>query len=192
LGKYPDVLLETYGKEVPQIKSGEMEIISQPLDFFGANIYNGHQYRAKEDGGFEAVAHPQGLARTQYNWPVTPESLYWGPRFYWERYQKPIVITENGIANMDWVAVDGKVHDPQRIDFLTRYLKELERSGNDGVDLRGYFHWSLMDNFEWQEGYKMRFGYIYVDYQTQQRTLKDSAFWMREVIKTNGAVLHDH
>jgi beta-glucosidase len=83
------------------------------------------------------------------------------------------------------------VHDPQRIDFLQRYLLALQRAVRDGVDVRGYFHWSIMDNFEWAEGYKHRFGLVHIDYETQRRTLKDSALWYREVIRTNGAVLNN-
>ena len=101
----------------------------------------------------------------------------------------PVFITENGMSNTDWVHVDGQVHDPQRIDFTARYLRELGRAIHDGTDARGYFHWTLMDNFEWAEGYKQRFGLVYVDFETQQRILKDSAYWYKEVIATNGKVL---
>ncbi|MCU0494912.1 MAG: family 1 glycosylhydrolase, partial [Chloroflexaceae bacterium] len=87
------------------------------------------------------------------------------------------------------VALDGAVHDPQRIDYTQRYLRELRRAIADGVDVRGYFHWSLMDNFEWAEGYRQRFGLIYVDYPTQRRIPKDSARWYAEVIRTNGTNL---
>jgi beta-glucosidase len=93
------------------------------------------------------------------------------------------------MANMDWVHLDGKVHDPQRIDYLNRYIVEFERAIDDGVPARGYFVWSIMDNFEWAEGYKQRFGLIYVDYATGKRILKDSAFWYRDVIASNGANL---
>jgi beta-glucosidase len=91
------------------------------------------------------------------------------------------------MANMDWLALDGRVRDPQRIDFLARHLRELARALNDGVDVRGYFHWSIMDNFEWNEGYSQRFGLVYIDYPTGKRVLKDSAYWYKEVIATNGA-----
>jgi beta-glucosidase len=115
--------------------------------------------------------------------------LYWGPRYFWERYRLPIVITENGMANLDWVAMDGGVHDPQRIDYTTRHLQELLRAVGDGVHISGYFHWSLLDNFEWAEGYEQRFGLVYVDFRTQRRILKDSARWYAEVIRTNGESL---
>ena len=90
------------------------------------------------------------------------------------------------MANTDFMFSDGHVHDPQRIEFLTRYLKCLKNACSDGVDVRGYFHWSLMDNFEWAYGYQKRFGLIYVDYGTQKRTMKDSALWYKNVIETNG------
>jgi beta-glucosidase len=189
LGRYPEDGLKVYGEAAPEPQPGDMETICQPTDFFGANIYNGHPVRAGENGRPEPVPHPVGIGRTTYHWPVTPEALYWGPRFFWERYRTPIVITENGLANNDWVAMDGKVHDPQRIDFLQRYLLAFRRAIEEGVEARGFFHWSLMDNFEWHEGYKLRFGLVFVDYVTQQRVPKDSAAWYREVIRTNGAVL---
>jgi beta-glucosidase len=119
-------------------------------------------------------------------WAVTPKALYWGPKFYYERYQLPIVVTENGTANLDWVQEDGKIHDPQRIDFMKKYLAEYSRAINDGVDGRGYFYWSIMDNFEWADGYAKRFGLIHIDYKTQKRTVKDSGRWYRKVIENSG------
>ena len=106
-----------------------------------------------------------------------------------ERYKLPIVITENGMSNSDWVALDGRVHDGPRIDYLQRHLRALHKAINEGTDVRGYFHWSFIDNFEWAEGYKHRFGLIHCDFETQKRTLKDSAYWYREVIQTNGGSL---
>ena len=120
---------------------------------------------------------------------MTPEALYWGPRFFHERYKLPILITENGMSSADWVSLDGRVHDPQRIDFTQRYLRSLHQAIADGVPVIGYMHWSLLDNFEWGQGYKERFGLIHVDYTTQRRTLKDSARWYAEVIRTNGDCL---
>ena len=107
----------------------------------------------------------------------------------WERYRLPVVISESGLSNTDWMALDGKVHDPQRIDYLQRHLRELGRAIQDGVPVEAYFHWSLTDNFEWARGYSERFGLIHVDYATQKRTLKDSAYWYREIIASNGANL---
>ncbi|MDE7245759.1 MAG: family 1 glycosylhydrolase, partial [Oscillospiraceae bacterium] len=123
------------------------------------------------------------------DWPITPEAMEWGPRFIWERYGLPIYITENGLSCRDQVFLDGKVHDPQRIDFTARYLRCLSNAAAAGVDVRGYFHWSALDNFEWAEGYGQRFGLIYVDYPTGQRIPKDSAEWYANIIRTNGSSL---
>jgi beta-glucosidase len=187
LGKYPEHEVALFGKDAPEPRDGDMELIAQPLDFYGANIYNAPHVKAGPDGKPVHVPNPVGIGRTVYHWPVTPESLYWGPKFFYERYGKPVVITENGLGLSDWEHVDGKVHDPQRIDFLTRYLRELRRAADEGVPIDGYFQWSFMDNFEWNEGYRFRFGLVYVDYQTQRRIPKDSAYWYGDVIRTNGA-----
>ncbi len=189
LGHYPEDGLRLFGGDVPRIRPGDMETIHQPLDFYGVNIYSGKRVRAASNGGYETLPEPDGHPLTAMEWTVMPDALYWGPRFLYERYGLPIVVTENGLAVTDWVHLDGKVHDPQRIDFVTRYLLAYQRAIDDGVEAWGYFYWSLMDNFEWAEGYKRRFGLIYVVYQTQQRILKDSAYWYRDVIASNGATL---
>ncbi len=186
LGRYPEDGLELFGSDMPEFPDGDMKTICQPLDFYGANIYRGQVTRATGNGKAEVVPVPDGHPITTMDWPITPEALYWGPRFLYERYKLPIVITENGMANMDWVHRDGKVHDPQRIDYLNRHISELRRAINDGVAAKGYFVWTIMDNFEWAHGYKQRFGLIYVDYATGQRTLKDSAHWYKQVITSNG------
>jgi beta-glucosidase len=188
-GEYPAQGLEAYGEYVPTVGPDDMKIISQPIDFFGTNIYFGHPAQATPEGGFKPGKKAVGRPLTAFRWDITPEALYWGPKFFAERYGKPIYITENGCSNVDWVGLDGQVHDPQRIDLTQRYLLQLKRAIDEGVDVRGYLHWSIMDNFEWADGYKERFGLIHVDYQTQKRTLKDSAHWYREVIRTNGEIL---
>lgn len=157
-------------------------------DFIGLNIYHGTAIRAGEAGP-ESVPSPVGGPRTAFGWPVTPEALEWGPRFVWERYHRPLYISENGLSCRDWVALDGKVHDPGRIDFLHRYLLALSRAVDAGVDVRGYFQWALTDNFEWAEGYDQRFGLVYVDYDTEARIPKDSAEWYAGVVKSNGGTL---
>lgn len=186
LGKYPQKLYDLFGQYMPQIKQDDMKIISQPLDFLGQNIYNGHAIRADGKGGFEFVDRKKGYPYTGAKWPITPKALYWGPRFLAERYKQPIYITENGISCHDVVSLDGKVHDPNRIDFLNRYLLELRRAADDGVDIRGYFHWCVTDNFEWAKGFTERFGMVYCDFETQERILKDSAYWFRDTIRANG------
>ena len=186
LGRYPEEGMRIFGDACPHVAPGDMEQICQPLDFLGVNIYEGQPVHAGPNG--EAVFSARGVGHpmTAFRWPVEPESLYWGPRFMHERYKLPIYITENGLSNIDWVSLDGKVHDPQRIDFTQRYLRALRRACDDGVDVRGYFHWSLLDNFEWAAGYKERFGLIYVDFETGRRVPKDSALWYRDVIRANG------
>ncbi|MFO0838129.1 MAG: GH1 family beta-glucosidase [Phycisphaerae bacterium] len=189
LGRYPADGLRLFGPDLPRFDVADLETIRQPLDFFGVNIYSGAGVRADPDGRPVRVSAPPGHARNTLHWPVAPEALRWGPRFLWERYKLPIVIAENGVSNLDWVALDGGVHDPQRIDYTHRHLLQLARAVADGVDLRAYFHWSILDNFEWAEGYEERFGLVHVDYSTQKRTLKDSALWYRTVIQTQGASL---
>lgn len=188
LGRYPEEGLVRFEKYLPPVTDADMKLISEPIDVYGQNIYNGRCVRMGADGRPETVKRAPGFPRTAMDWPVTPECLYWGPRFLYERYKKPIYITENGLSCADVVSLDGKVHDPVRIDFLARYLKELKRAAGE-IDLRGYFQWSLMDNFEWARGYAERFGLVFVDYQTQKRIWKDSAFWYRDVIRTNGEAL---
>jgi beta-glucosidase len=191
LGHYPEDGLKAYGKAVPKFRQSDFNIIHQPLDFYGCNVYTGVPVEADEDGNPRVLGFAAGHPQTAFPWKVAPEAAYWGPRFLFERYKLPIIITENGLACHDWVSVDGKVHDPLRIDFLTRYLRQIEKAIVDGVDIRGYFHWSILDNFEWAEGYKHRFGLIHVDYETQKRLPKDSAMWYRELIRTRGGLLTD-
>jgi beta-glucosidase len=188
-GHYPEDGLRLFGDDAPEASEADMKTIHQPMDFFGVNIYNSEIVRAGKDGKPEPVQRGPGYPITMFRWPVQPDALYWGPRFLQERYKLPVVITENGLASMDWVHADGKVHDPGRIDFLTRYLSQLRRAIDDGVDVRGYFQWSIMDNYEWAEGYALRFGLVYVDYRTGERIPKDSYHWMKSVIESNGASL---
>ncbi|HBR93685.1 MAG TPA: beta-glucosidase [Opitutae bacterium] len=190
-GEYPQTGLEAYGDSAPKVKSGDFAIIKQPLDFYGCNIYSGPAIQAAPDGKPVRVPTATGAAHSHFLWEVTPEALYWGSKFLAERYKLPIVVTENGLSGNDWVSLDGRVHDSHRIDFLNRYLLCLERAIKEGIDIRGYFQWSILDNFEWGEGYKHRFGLVHVGYITQKRTLKDSAYWYRKVIESNGASLHD-
>jgi beta-glucosidase len=178
-----------YGRNMPRHTDADLKTICQRLDFFGVNIYHGDYIEAGPDGRPRQVHRPAGSPITAFDWPVSPEALYWGPKFFQERYGLPIYVTESGMANCDWVMADGQVHDPQRIDYLQRYLRELRRAINDSVDVRGYFVWSIIDNFEWQEGYTKRFGLVHVDFETQKRTPKDSAKWYRQVIASNGAVI---
>jgi beta-glucosidase len=188
-GKYPEDGLQLFKEEMPEYNERDLDTIKQPLDFYGANIYHGQGIRTDSKGKVIRDNGLEGPALTTMGWRVTPKALYWGPRFLYERYKLPIVITENGMGNCDWVHIDGKVHDPQRIDFLSRYLTELGRAIADGVKVKGYFQWSVTDNFEWGHGYSQRFGLIFVDYATGKRILKDSALWYKDIIRSNGSTL---
>ncbi|CBL17177.1 GH1 family beta-glucosidase [Ruminococcus champanellensis] len=179
LGHYSPRAYELFGDLMPKENPEEMALISQKLDFYGANIYWSMQ-------GGELGTTLTGCPKSNLAWPLTPDVMYWSIRFLHERYQLPLMITENGMAGHDWVALDGKVHDPDRIDYLTRYLRSCKRAVEEGLPLIGYMHWSIMDNFEWARGYDQRFGLIHVDYGTQKRTLKDSAYWYASVIAENG------
>jgi beta-glucosidase len=189
LGKYPEDGLKLFPEATKLVKPEDMKTINQPLDFCGVNLYFAPTVKAGADGQPEAVPDPPNILRSHYGWAVTPDVLYWAPKFLFERYQKPIAITENGLANDDKPASDGKVHDPERTAFLDAYLKSLRRASLEGVPLKGYFHWSLLDNFEWTQGFNQRFGLIYVDYKTQKRILKDSAARYTQIIRSQGAIL---
>lgn len=182
LGKYPEDGLCMYKEFLPEITDDDMKLISQPIDFYAQNIYNGIGVRMGENGNPEYEERYAGFPKTAINWPITPKALYWGPKFLYERYNLPIYITENGMSAHDVISLDGKVHDPNRIDFLERYLLQLEKAADDGADIAGYFLWSFMDNFEWAKGYTERFGIVFVDYETQKRIPKDSAYWYKEWI----------
>ncbi len=186
LGRWPADGLKAFGEHLPEGWARDLRTMHQKLDFLGLNIYHGRPGRAGRNGEWVPLPAPIGEPLTRFNWRVIPEALYWGPRLMQERYRLPIYITENGMSGADWVSLDGDCHDPQRIDFTRRYLRELRRAVADGVDVRGYFHWSLLDNFEWAEGYRERFGMVHVDFSTLKRTPKDSAWWYRDVIATNG------
>ena len=180
----PGTRLEALAQE---LSKEDWEIIHCPPDFIGLNVYNGNCVRADGDG--EAyVPRPAGYPLTALKWPVTERVMHEGVGHIWKRYGLPIYITENGQSCNDRIFLDGAVHDPDRIDFLARYLGELKKCAQT-ADIRGYFHWSLTDNFEWHSGYGERFGLVYVDYASQKRILKDSACWYREIAASNGASL---
>jgi beta-glucosidase len=185
LGKYPEWFIKDFGHMLPSTWEEDLSIISQPIDMCAVNLYQG-SYVSDLSGEPKFREDIPGQPLTGFDWRITPEMLYWAVKFYHERYNKPIYITENGLSCRDWVSLDGKVHDPGRIDFLTRYIGQFKKAADEGIDVAGYFQWSLMDNFEWAEGYKERFGLIHVDFKTFKRTPKDSYYWYKEVIDSNG------
>lgn len=181
LGRIPDGLRAVLSDE-------DIEVIHQELDFFGFNIYNADNFCGMSME--ELRRRYPGMPRSGLQWPITPKSMYYIAKWNYERYRRPLMICENGYSGLDWHSVDGKVHDPQRVDYMTRYLLELEHAISEGVQVLGYHYWALLDNMEWCEGYDPRFGLIYVDYHTLERTLKDSAHFYRELIQSNGDTLH--
>jgi beta-glucosidase len=184
LGRYPD---HPFFQAI-EISAEDLKQICQPVDFIGLNFYNSYIIRAGIEGP-EHVPFHRGYPRTAMRWAITPDMMYYGTKFVEDRYHLPIYITENGLSCNDRIYLDGKVHDADRIDFLQRYLLELKRAASEGVDVRGYFHWSLLDNYEWSNGYEERFGLYYVNYETLERLPKDSAVWFRSVVESNGETL---
>ena len=171
------ILLGKAPKGCDWLSEDDLKNICEPLDFYAYNIYG---VQDSSD-----LNYP-GIPVTAMDWAIIPESMYYSAKFYYKRYGLPIMITENGMANIDFVYEDGKVHDPQRGEYLRTHIRQLKRAADEGIPVIGYSCWSFMDNFEWAEGYDKRFGLVYVDYKTQRRTLKDSAYIYREIIKSNG------
>jgi beta-glucosidase len=192
LGHYPHDGMEAFRADLPVIADGDMKLIAQPVDFVGYNCYTGWRVRTKPDGSAEPLPEGWGIGNARGTLPwlsVAPAAPYWAAHFLHERYGLPVVFTENGFCNTDFVHLDGRVHDPQRVDFMTRYLAAIGQACAEGVAVDGYFYWSILDNFEWKEGYKDRFGLVHVDYPTQKRTPKDSYAWYRDLIRSRGASL---
>jgi beta-glucosidase len=192
-GTYSSAMLEQLKQDAPDIKSGDLEIIHQPLDSIGLNIYTGTYVRAADNKlGYEFLKLPKTYPQMYMPWlNLVPESVYWGVRHISEtlgRNDLPAFITENGCASQDEVNADGEVIDTDRIMYLRQYLKSAHRAVSEGYLLKGYFLWSLMDNFEWEWGYSRRFGIVYVDYKTQQRIPKASFEWYTECIRQNRVV----
>ena len=197
-GSYPADTLEDI-KAVTDgsyIQDGDLEAIHVPLDFLGINYYYRTVVKAGDGARNSETVWPgqgdidtvlTGLPQTEMGWEIDPEGLYeFLTRVGRDYPGVPLYITENGAAIADEKSDDGEVHDPIRVDYLDRHFRAAHRAISEGVDLRGYFVWSLMDNFEWSFGYSKRFGLIYVDFETLERTPKDSARWYAEVTRANG------
>ena len=184
-GRYPDVIEKLPEAQKPDVEPGDMAIISQSLDFMGINFYTRTIYRAPEEQDpepFFVEIPPSGVPTTEMGWEIYPDALVKLLTSLNQRYSlPPLYITENGAA-MDDKLVDGEVNDLDRLEYYQQHLSAVDTAIQQGVDVRGYFAWSLMDNFEWAEGYVKRFGIVYVDYQTQQRTPKASALAYAEMI----------
>jgi len=188
-GRYPEDMMETLGMALPDFPEEDYGIISVPLDFLGVNNYTRNVIANDPDSLVVETREvkPDGRPYTEMGWEVYPEGLYEVLTRVQRDYGPPLLyITENGAAFADSVGPDGCVHDRDRVEFLREYIAQAHQAIQEGVPLAGYFAWSLMDNFEWAYGYSKRFGLVYVDFDTQERIIKDSGDWYREVIAQNG------
>jgi beta-glucosidase len=187
-GAYPDDMVRLYGDAMPEIAPGDMASIAQPTDVLGINYYT-RAVLAYDQAALPLQARlivPSGVPVTASGWEVYPQGLYQILTRVHETYRPPrILITENGAAYADAV-IDGRVDDPLRERYLHEHLLETYRAISEGVPINGYFVWSLLDNFEWAEGYAKRFGLIYVDFASQERIIKQSGHWYAEVTREHG------
>jgi beta-glucosidase len=182
-GEYPWEVFDRFGVDGDFVKDGDLAAISAPLDFLGINNYSRTVVRADPRTGEPVDAPPADVARTGLGWEIYPDGLHEVlTRLHRDYDVQALYVTENGAAFPDVRGHDGEVHDPDRIDYLERYTAAVARAVADGVPVRGYFVWSLLDNFEWAEGYSQRFGLVYVDYPTLARMPKSSFAWYRERI----------
>lgn len=186
-GAYPDFWLESMGSDAPEFNDEELSLIGQKLDFVGINIYAPAFVRADPGSkhGFADVEFPESYPRMNMPWlRICPDITYWTPRFLKELWNVDAVyVTENGCAAMDKYSPDGEIYDTDRVMYLQNHFRCAARAVEEGWPLKGYFVWSLLDNFEWACGYEKRFGLVYVNYQTLERTPKLSAKYYREVIR---------
>lgn len=183
-GRFHRQCPQLFGEDLPELSEGDRLLISQPLDFCGMNLYQGTSVNLSDTGELILGKLPAGHGKTGMGWPITPKAMYWAVKNFYDTYQLPLFITENGMSALDVITLDGGVHDPCRIDYLELHLSELKRAVSDGAKVEGYFLWSFLDNFEWEKGYDDRFGIVYVDYETQRRIPKDSFYWYQNMIKS--------
>jgi beta-glucosidase len=188
-GAYPEDMLEHFDGVLPTIADGDLAVIATPLDFVGANNYSRHFVRANPAGGRPLDVRAPAGELTAMGWEVYPSGI----REVLTRLHRgygvdTLYVAENGAAFGDVRTHDGAIHDVDRIRYLESYVSEVAAAIADGVPVRGYFVWSLLDNFEWAEGYSKRFGLVYVDYPTLQRVPKDSFFWYRDLIERSRGI----
>jgi len=190
-GEYPADMLEHFGREVPAIERGDLGVIATPLDFVGANNYSRRFVRASPDGGAPLDVRAPSGELTAMGWEIYPAGIREVlTRLHREYGIRSLFVAENGAAFGDVRTHDGAIHDLERIKYFDAYLAEVAAAMADGVPVRGYFVWSLLDNFEWAEGYSKRFGLVFVDYPTLERIPKDSFYWYRDLIaRTRGVTL---
>jgi beta-glucosidase len=187
-GKYPEEYLQHEGANAPKAEEGDLKAIGSPLDFVGLNIYTPTYVRAADNPlGFTVEPAPASYPHMASPWlTIGPECIYWGVRNVCDVWKpKGIYITENGTSSDDVMTPEGTVEDTDRVMYLRNHLTQLHRATTEGYPVKGYFLWSLMDNFEWADGYSKRFGIHYVDFKTLKRTPKLSAEWYKTAIANN-------
>jgi beta-glucosidase len=182
-------MIDQHRDRLPRIESGDMKTIAAPLDFLGVNYYSRSVVQAKRDGNtahdpLGSIVRPSGSEYTDMDWEVYPDGLYDLLLRVTRDYQpRRLYITENGAAYPDVPDHDGRVRDPERRRYLEQHFEAAGRAIRDGAPLAGHFVWSLMDNFEWGEGYAKRFGIVYIDYPTQRRVIKASGHWYASLLR---------
>jgi beta-glucosidase len=192
LGRYPELVAHLHWDEAP-VFEGDLDIISTPTDHLGINYYT---RRVVADPSFDDIERPAPIVeadgpRTTKGWEVYPAGLTeLLTRYHTDYDLPPVYVTESGAAFPDEV-IDGAVADDDRLDYLANHFAAARKAMEIGVPLQGYFVWSLLDNFEWADGYSQRFGVVHVDYPTQRRTMKKSGYWLSDVIARNGFTLPD-
>ena len=189
-GRYTERYLRKLGDDAPHFTPEEMRTIASPIDAVGLNIYT-PTYVCSAPDGYQALPMPENFPRMASDWlKVGPECMYWGPKLIQEAWKpRAMYITENGCSAADHMTEQGEVLDTDRIMYLRNCLGQMRKAVKEGADVRGYFVWSLLDNYEWADGYGKRFGVVYVDYQTQKRTPKLSAQFYSSVIASRGTGL---
>ena len=189
-GRYTAAYRRIVGADAPRVERDDFKLISAPTDFQGLNIYTGFFVRAGKGGRPERLPFPANFPSADCAWlQLIPQVLYWGPRFFTELYGPlPIYVTEHGAGYDEAPPVNGEVLDLHRRECVRNYLRELRTAMKDGAPVKGYFLWSFMDNFEWEDGYDRRFGIVHNDFKTQRRTPKLSARWYAEVVRRNALI----
>ncbi|HET9028726.1 MAG TPA: family 1 glycosylhydrolase, partial [Candidatus Aquilonibacter sp.] len=184
-GRYHETVLPELSHAKLRVHDGDMQTIAAPIDFLGVNYYTRFllKHGPSVDNPFGSYVELPQAERTAMGWEVHPDGFYRTlMRIHREYHPGEMIITENGAAFPDVLSSDGRVHDERRIAYYATHLEQVERAIADGAPVTGYFAWSLLDNFEWAEGYRPRFGLVYVDYETQRRIMKDSGYWYRDRI----------
>lgn len=186
-GHYPEEFLHACGDNAPIFTPEEMRAIAAPTDFLGLNIYSGKFVQSDADGEAKEIPYPPAYPQAELPWlQFAPQSIYWAMRHCTQLYSpNEYFITENGAGFEDTLDANDECHDLHRREFLRNYLLQVHRAVDEGLPCRGYFAWSIMDNFEWAEGYAKRFGLVHVDFSTQRRTPKLSARWYAQVMREN-------